>query len=159
MRSPLISGRDFVLPEDVKAVGPAVLAHRITVKPELWMTEVTGASVVATLLETVPTPAAQETQEQAGRWTRPLTGAWRPTAALVRSVVTATTVLLVGLALGRPELLVLAAPFGLAAALSIAHAPRGRPSTRVRVADRWLHEGQSTRLQVSVESGRRRSSR
>ena len=81
-----------------------------------------------------------------------VTGAWRPTAALVRSVVTATTVLFVGLALGRPELLVLAAPFGLAAALSIAHAPRGRPSTRVMVADRWLHEGQSTRLQVSVES-------
>jgi MoxR-like ATPase len=64
----LISGRDFVLPEDVKAVGPAVLAHRITVKPELWMTEVTGASVVTTLLETVPTPAAQE---RTGRWTPP----------------------------------------------------------------------------------------
>jgi MoxR-like ATPase len=64
----LISGRDFVVPEDVKTVGTAVLAHRITVKPELWMTEVTGASVVTTLLETVPTPAAQE---RAGRWTPP----------------------------------------------------------------------------------------
>ena len=64
----LISGRDFVLPEDVKTVAPAALAHRVTVKPELWMTDVSGASVVAGLLETVPTPAAQE---RAGRWTPP----------------------------------------------------------------------------------------
>jgi MoxR-like ATPase len=68
----LISGRDFVLPEDVKTVAPAALAHRITVKPELWMTDISGASVVTALLGTVPTPAAQEkAQERAGRWTRP----------------------------------------------------------------------------------------
>ena len=81
-----------------------------------------------------------------------LTGAWRPTAALVRSVVIASSVLLVALALGRPDLLVLAAPFGLAAALSLTHAPRSTPSTSARGADRWLHEGQSTRLQVVLES-------
>ena len=57
----VISGRDFVLPEDVKAAAGSVLAHRITVKPELWMTEATGASIVEGLLATVPTPAAQET--------------------------------------------------------------------------------------------------
>ena len=34
----LLHGRDYVVPEDVKAVARAVLAHRITVKPELWMT-------------------------------------------------------------------------------------------------------------------------
>jgi MoxR-like ATPase len=62
----VISGRDYVLPEDVKAVAPAVLAHRITVKPELWMTDVTGAGIVTSLLDSVPTPAAQE---RAGRWT------------------------------------------------------------------------------------------
>ena len=56
----VIAGRDFVLPEDVKAVAPAVLAHRITVKPELWMTDVSGSSVVAGLLSSVPTPAARE---------------------------------------------------------------------------------------------------
>ena len=56
----VISGRDFVLPEDVKAVAPAALGHRITVKPELWMTDVTGANVVASLLTSVPTPAARE---------------------------------------------------------------------------------------------------
>jgi MoxR-like ATPase len=56
----LIDGRDFVLPEDVKTVAPAVLSHRLTVKPELWMTDVSGSSVVAALLGTVPTPPARE---------------------------------------------------------------------------------------------------
>jgi MoxR-like ATPase len=68
----VIAGRDFVLPEDVKAVALAVLAHRITVKPELWMTEVSGAGIVTSLLATVPTPTAREkAEERAGRWTRP----------------------------------------------------------------------------------------
>ena len=58
----VISGRDYVLPEDVKAVAPAVLGHRITVKPELWMTEVTGLGVVESLLASVPTPAARENE-------------------------------------------------------------------------------------------------
>ena len=34
----LMRGRDYVIPEDVKAVARPVLAHRITVRPELWMT-------------------------------------------------------------------------------------------------------------------------
>ena len=69
-----------------------------------------------------------------------MTGSWRPTASFARSVATATTVLFVGVALGRPELLVLAAPFGLAAALAVAHAPRSPVQSRVRVANRWLHK-------------------
>jgi MoxR-like ATPase len=56
----VLRGRDYVLPEDVKAVARTALAHRITVKPELWMTAVTGASVVDSVLATVPTPAAVE---------------------------------------------------------------------------------------------------
>ncbi len=56
----VIRGRDFVLPEDVKAVASSVLAHRITVKPELWMTEISGSSVVSGLLASVPTPSARE---------------------------------------------------------------------------------------------------
>lgn len=52
----VIRGRDYVTPEDVKAVGPAVLAHRIMIKPELWLSDVSGATVSAEVLETVPTP-------------------------------------------------------------------------------------------------------
>ena len=46
----MIDGRDYVVPEDVKAVAPAVLGHRVTVRPELWMSEVTGACVVQGVL-------------------------------------------------------------------------------------------------------------
>jgi MoxR-like ATPase len=53
----VIRGRDYVIPEDVKAVAKAVLAHRVTVKPELWMTEASGARVVDAVLSDVPTPS------------------------------------------------------------------------------------------------------
>jgi len=56
----VLRGRDYVIPEDVKAVARSVLAHRVTVKPELWMTEVSGAKVVEQVLGTVPTPRTLE---------------------------------------------------------------------------------------------------
>ncbi len=56
----VVEGRDYVVPEDVKTVAPSVLAHRITVKPELWMSDVSGASVVSGVLAQVPTPRALE---------------------------------------------------------------------------------------------------
>ena len=56
----VIDGRDYVVPEDVKTVAPAVLGHRVTVKPELWMSDVTGASVVAGVLAQVSTPSPLE---------------------------------------------------------------------------------------------------
>ncbi|WP_395155062.1 AAA family ATPase [Ilumatobacter sp.] len=56
----VVAGRDFVTPEDVKAVAVPVLAHRIAVKPELWMSNSNGASVVAGVLGSVATPAALE---------------------------------------------------------------------------------------------------
>jgi MoxR-like ATPase len=56
----VIAGRDYVLPEDVKSVAPSVLGHRVTVRPELWMSDVTGASVVRSVLGQVETPGARE---------------------------------------------------------------------------------------------------
>ncbi|MGY2702484.1 AAA family ATPase [Nocardioides sp. HB32] len=53
----LLRGRDYVVPEDVKAIARSVLAHRITVKPELWMTDASGRSVVDAVLQQVPTPS------------------------------------------------------------------------------------------------------
>src|SRR5262245_48641354 len=61
----VIDGRDYVTPEDVKAVARSVLAHRITVKPELWMSNISGSAVVSSLLRTVPTPSAREELRQA----------------------------------------------------------------------------------------------
>ncbi len=56
----VVAGRDYVTPEDVKAIAEAVLAHRITVRPELWLSNVTARSVVADVLGSVPTPQALE---------------------------------------------------------------------------------------------------
>ena len=56
----VLRGRDYVIPEDVKAVARSVLAHRVTVKPELWMTEASGGRVVEQVLGQVPTPATLE---------------------------------------------------------------------------------------------------
>ncbi len=56
----IIAGRDYVTPEDVKAVADPVLAHRITVKPEMWMSEITGRTVVDAVLGSVPAPTPLE---------------------------------------------------------------------------------------------------
>lgn len=60
----VISGRDYLTPEDVKAVAPSALAHRVTVKPELWLTDASGATVIEEVLATVPTPTAGESAPQ-----------------------------------------------------------------------------------------------
>ncbi|WP_439938743.1 AAA family ATPase [Nocardia sp. N13] len=57
-----IRGRDFVVPEDVKVVARSVLAHRITVKPDLWMTQASGARVVESVLSAVETPHTLESR-------------------------------------------------------------------------------------------------
>jgi MoxR-like ATPase len=54
----VLRGRDYVTPEDVKAVAHAALDHRVTVRPELWMNDVSAASVVDAILASVPTPQA-----------------------------------------------------------------------------------------------------
>jgi MoxR-like ATPase len=55
-----IDGRDYVVPEDVKLAAVPVLAHRITVRPELWMSHVTGTDVVQAVLSAVPAPSPAE---------------------------------------------------------------------------------------------------
>lgn len=55
----VLSGRDFVTPEDVKSVAVPALAHRLTLRPELWVQRVTPEDVVRTCLEEVATPSAK----------------------------------------------------------------------------------------------------
>ncbi|PWU17091.1 MAG: magnesium chelatase [Candidatus Rokuibacteriota bacterium] len=50
--------RDFVLPDDVKAMAVPALAHRLILKPELWASRVSAAQVVQSLLAEVPAPSA-----------------------------------------------------------------------------------------------------
>ena len=56
----LIRGRTYVVPEDVKDLAHPALDHRVTVKPELWLQNATGAGVVDAVLEMVPVPAAAQ---------------------------------------------------------------------------------------------------
>ena len=52
----LLQRRDYVIPDDVKAVAVASLAHRITLRPELWVRQVSPDDVVGRLLASVPVP-------------------------------------------------------------------------------------------------------
>ena len=52
----VLEGRDFVTPDDVKGVAPAVLRHRITLAPELEVEGRTSGDVLAALLARVRVP-------------------------------------------------------------------------------------------------------
>jgi MoxR-like ATPase len=52
----VLAGRDFVTPEDIKAVAVPALAHRLVLRPEMWVRQVTGQDVAAEILATVPVP-------------------------------------------------------------------------------------------------------
>ncbi|MGB3686848.1 MAG: MoxR family ATPase [Ornithinimicrobium sp.] len=60
----VIDGRDFVTPEDVKAVAHAVLDHRISIKPELWMSTEAAFGVVSAALSTVPVPPSRDVSQK-----------------------------------------------------------------------------------------------
>ncbi|WP_456394439.1 AAA family ATPase [Thermococcus sp.] len=51
-----LEGRDYVIPDDVKAVAIPALSHRLILKRELWYTKVSQENVMQRLLEKVPVP-------------------------------------------------------------------------------------------------------
>jgi MoxR-like ATPase len=53
-----MAGRDYVVPEDVKDVAVAALAHRITLRPEMWLRRVDPSFVVQEVLSATPAPAS-----------------------------------------------------------------------------------------------------
>ncbi len=52
----LLLGRDYVIPEDVKALATPAMAHRITLRPEMWVRKIQGADIVDELLRRLPVP-------------------------------------------------------------------------------------------------------
>ncbi len=56
-----LRGRDFVGPDDVQAVAVPALGHRVIIRPELWVRGVSGDEVIARIVESVPTPRADDT--------------------------------------------------------------------------------------------------
>ncbi|MBF6349762.1 MULTISPECIES: AAA family ATPase [Nocardia] len=54
----LLNGRDYVIPEDVKALAVPAMAHRITLRPEMWVRRIRGEDVIGELLRRLPVPRA-----------------------------------------------------------------------------------------------------
>jgi MoxR-like ATPase len=52
----LLNQRDYVVPDDIKQVAVPALAHRVTLRPELWVRQVSSDGVMTKLLSAVPTP-------------------------------------------------------------------------------------------------------
>jgi MoxR-like ATPase len=55
-----LSGRDFATPDDVKAIAVPALAHRLSLRPELWVERRRSDDIVRELLDQVPTPAIEQ---------------------------------------------------------------------------------------------------
>jgi MoxR-like ATPase len=55
----LLFGRDYVIPEDVKSLAVPAIAHRISLRPEMWVRRVHGSDVVQELLRRLPVPRAE----------------------------------------------------------------------------------------------------
>lgn len=51
-----LSGRDFVTPDDVKALAPSTIAHRLALKPEAELEGVDVKAILATAVDSVPVP-------------------------------------------------------------------------------------------------------
>jgi MoxR-like ATPase len=49
-------GRDFVTPDDIKAIAVPALAHRLTLAPELWVQRIDPAEAVRAAVASVPVP-------------------------------------------------------------------------------------------------------
>ena len=52
----LVSGRDYVEPDDIKAVAPTVLAHRLILAPEARSSGLDAENLVRSILERTPVP-------------------------------------------------------------------------------------------------------
>ncbi|WP_067506005.1 MoxR family ATPase [Actinoplanes sp. TFC3] len=62
----VMAGRDYVVPEDVKDVAVPALAHRITLRPEMWLRRVDPSFVVQEVLQNVSAPASGALPTYAG---------------------------------------------------------------------------------------------
>ncbi len=56
----LLDGRDFVVPDDVKTIAVPALAHRLALRPELWVQRVRAEDVVQECLAAVPVPTTDD---------------------------------------------------------------------------------------------------
>ena len=62
-----LSGRDYATPDDVKAVAVPALAHRLALRPELWVERRRSDDIVRDILDRVPTPSVEQDEQEAER--------------------------------------------------------------------------------------------
>jgi MoxR-like ATPase len=55
----LLLGRDYVIPEDIKELATPAVAHRITLRPEMWVRKIQGSDIIGELLRRLPVPRTQ----------------------------------------------------------------------------------------------------
>ena len=83
-----LDGRDFVTPDDIKALALPVLAHRVILKPNAELRGLTSARVISQILESEPMPppsvvsrygrrAARRCGRRGSRWSPP----WRSSSS------------------------------------------------------------------------------
>ena len=56
----VMDGRDYVVPDDVKSLAAPALAHRLILRPEMWVQRLRPEAVVEECLDSVPAPSAEE---------------------------------------------------------------------------------------------------
>jgi uncharacterized protein (DUF58 family) len=98
----------------------------------------------------VPTGHAPTSDEGAGAGLAGALGHWSPTRALGRAVLVVGVLLFAAVLLRRTDLVVIAAPFALGAALGVWRRPEALPVVRVSVAAEALSEGRTVHAAVSV---------
>nr|WP_206209594.1 MoxR family ATPase [Streptomyces sp. SID10362] len=57
----VLDGRDYVVPEDIKDLAVPALAHRVSLRPELWVRELSTDDVLRELVDGVRTPTTRRT--------------------------------------------------------------------------------------------------
>ena len=55
----MLAARDYVIPDDVKALASAALAHRLIMSPEARMRNATAQAVIASVVQEVPVPGSR----------------------------------------------------------------------------------------------------
>ena len=138
----VIRGRDYVTPDDVKAVAPSVLQHRVVVRPELWMSEVSSA-------HDRRRPAAHRS-DPADRGALVVTSSWRPTRALGRALAIGLVVLVAAAVAGRGDLAVLGTPLVALGVWSFVTRPTTPPTATSHVDAHVAQEGDSLTWRVDV---------
>ena len=147
-----IEGRDYVTPDDVKSVAVPALAHRLALRPELWVQRLRPDDIVQRAARPRPDAEGRAGARSRARAGRGVTRAATPKLGAYAAL--AGTGLLAALVLGRPELAALAAPFAvvLAAGLSLAEPPRVRAWLELDRERQVEGEEVTAQLELAAES-------